>query len=133
MGPGREAMNGEGVEQVAAELGVAPQTLAQIKTLIYNANKEAIDLRADLQRAHLDLGQQLDQDKPDAKKIMQTADQIGAAESKLRKNRLQLLLSVRDLLTPEQRTKLQQILSQRHGMGPRPGGPGWQDGGPHAP
>ena len=106
-------MHPEWIEGVAAELGVSAQAAAQIKTLVYNANKEAIDLKAELERGHLDLKQLMDQDKPDTKKIMQLLDQVGATETKLRKNRVQLLLSVRELLTPDQRAKLQGMMAER--------------------
>jgi len=133
-GMGGPMMHPEFIEGLAAELGVAAPALAQIKTLAYNANKEAIDLRAELERLHLDMRQLMDQDKPDTKKIMQSIDQVGSVETKLRKNRVQLLLSVRELLTPEQRGKLQRVIAERRGNGRGPGGaggPGFDDG-PHA-
>ena len=57
----------------------------------------------------------MDQDTPDEKVIMQQIDKIGAVEIKLRKNRISLLLSVRKLLTPEQRTKLKQLMPEKMG------------------
>jgi Spy/CpxP family protein refolding chaperone len=116
-GPQDAFFAAEEVESLAVQLGVDAKTLQKIKDLVYAANKEAIDLRADLQRGHLDLREMLDQDQPDAAKVMAKVDTLTASEGKMRKNRIQLLLSVRALLTPPQRTQLRQLLMQRRGAG----------------
>jgi len=126
MGPeGGSMLRPEVIDAVGAELGLDAATLKKIKDLSFAANKEAIDVRAELERAHLDLRQMMDETNPDAKKVMKQVEIVGAAETKLRKNRVQLMLSVRELLTPEQRQKLRKILAERrHGPGPE-AGPGF--------
>ncbi len=132
MGPhgglhGREIIDPEMIEHVAGELGVDAKVIGQIKTLTYDANKEAIDIRADMQRAHLELRQLMDEPQPDLKKVMKQVEVVGGIETKLRKNRVQLMLSVHALLTPDQRSKLKGILASRRGprgMGFGPPGEG---------
>jgi Spy/CpxP family protein refolding chaperone len=119
----RDVMNPDVIEALASEVGVDQAVLAKIKTLVYNANREAIDLRAEVQRERLTLRQLLDDPQPDSKKVLKQVENVGAAETKIRKNRVQLILQVRELLTPEQRQKLQHLVAERGGHGR--GGPGW--------
>jgi hypothetical protein len=51
----------------------------------------------------------LSQDTPDQSAVMQQADAIGQAETKLHKHRLGALLEIRGLLTEEQRAELTRI------------------------
>jgi len=118
----RDMMNPDMVEALASEVGVDQPTLAKIKGLVFAANREAIDLRADVQRERLTLRQLLDDTQPDTKKVLKQVETVGAAETKIRKNRVQLILQVRELLTPEQRKKLQHLVTERMGRGH---GPAW--------
>jgi len=114
--PGQmEMFRPEVLEDLADKIGADSQTITKIKDLAYNANKELIDLRAEMDRNQLEMRRLMDLDSPDEKAITSQIDKIGAVEIKLRKNRINLLLSVRKLLTPEQRTKLKQLMPERMG------------------
>jgi Spy/CpxP family protein refolding chaperone len=112
------------IEAAAAELGVNEATLAKIKDLAYKAETDAIAIRAEMQRAELELKRLMDQDKPDTAAVMRQVEQVGAVETRMRKNRTQLLLAVRELLTPEQRARLTRWVDERRGRSAGPGGPG---------
>ncbi len=127
MGPVRDVLDPELLESVAAEIGVDAATVAKIKTLVYGANRDAIDLRAEVQRQRLALRQLLEDERPDVKKVLKQVEAVGSAETSIRKNRVQLILAVRDLLTPEQRQKLQRVMAERRGA-VRGAGPGWWGG-----
>lgn len=123
----RAIIDPEMIESVAADIGVDQPTLAKIKGLVYGANREAIDVRASVARERLTLRELLDAEQPDRNRVLKQVDAIGALETKLRRNRVQLLLSVRELLTPEQRAKLQKVLAERRGPGRGPGRGFWGD------
>jgi Spy/CpxP family protein refolding chaperone len=121
--PGKmEMFRPELLEKLADKIGADTQTVTKIKDLVYNANKQVIDLKAEMERNQLEMRRLMDQEAPDEKVIMQQIDKIGAVEIKLRKNRISLMLSVRKLLTPEQRTKLKELMPEKmgheRGMGP---------------
>ena len=121
--PGQmEMFRPELLENLADKIGADTQTVTKIKDLVYNANKELIGLRAEMDQGHLEMRRLMDQEAPEEKVIMQQIDKIGAVEIKLRKNRISLMLSVRKLLTPEQRTKLKELMPEKmgheRGMGP---------------
>jgi Spy/CpxP family protein refolding chaperone len=110
-----EMFKPEVLEDLADKIGADTQTVTKIKDLAYNSNKELIGLRAEMDQGHLEMRRLMDLDSPDEKMIMSQIDKLGAVEIKLRKNRINLLLSVRKLLTPEQRTKLKQLTPERMG------------------
>jgi Spy/CpxP family protein refolding chaperone len=117
-GPGMGKMfRPEMIDMLASELGVADNVVKQIKDKAYKADQEAIKLRADLDSGRLEMRRLMDEDKPDVAKVMKQVETVGAVETELKKNRIRLLLSVRELLTPEQRKKLQKHMAER--MGPR--------------
>ena len=121
--PGKmEMFRPELLEKLADKIGADTQTVTKIKDLVYHANKELIGFRAEMDQGHLEMRRLMDQEAPDEKVIMQQIDKIGAVEIKLRKNRISLMLSVRKLLTPEQRTKLKELMPEKmgheRGMGP---------------
>lgn len=119
--PGEGALpNPDVIEEVAAQLGLDTNVRGRIKELAYAANREAIELRPELQRGRLDLRHMLDDDRPDQGKVMKQIDVVSAAENKLHKNRVALLLAVRELLTVEQRAELRRLMAARmEERGPR--------------
>lgn len=127
--PAHDQLDPETIAEVASELGIDNKVLEQIRALSYGANRDAIGIRADLQRAQLDLQQWMHESRPDAKKVLPQVDVVGALETKLRKNHVQLALSVGELLTVEQREKLRKIMAARRGP-PRGGHPGMDGGSP---
>jgi Spy/CpxP family protein refolding chaperone len=55
----------------------------------------------------------LEHENPDEAAVMAQADAIGALKTEAQKHRLRTMLQVRALLTPEQRTKLLDMLRAR--------------------
>ena len=84
-GMGRFHMNLEGI---ASELGVDQAVLEKIRNITYKADDEAISIRAELQRAHLQLRRLIEAEKPNTSKIMAAVETEGAIEIKLKKTLL---------------------------------------------
>lgn len=119
--------------QVASDLGLDQGQQSKIRDLFYNSQKEAIDLRAAAQRTELDLRHHMGQDTPDEKAVMKALDAHLAAEAALKRNRVQLMLDVRDVLSVEQWRELLELRASRGRMGGGMGhgggmGPGQQQG-----
>ena len=130
-GPGMGKMfRPEMIDMLATELGVADSVVKQVKDKAYKADQEAIKLRADLDSGRLEMRRLMDEDKPDAAKVMKQIEVVGALETELKKNRIRLLLSVRELLTPDQRKKLEKLMAERSGPRGRGMGPMNDDEGP---
>jgi Spy/CpxP family protein refolding chaperone len=129
-GPGRGGMLG-----ALRALDLSDAQRKQVQDLGERHQRSAIQSRADLQTARLDLRKLMRADTPNRRAIETQIDRIAGLRAGLEKDRTGMLLDVRALLTPEQRKQLE---SWREGRGPgrgtgpglrrAPGGP-WNDRG----
>lgn len=94
------------IAEYAERLGLDQQTLATIRTLVEASRAQAEPLRAELRQAYAQMRALLSQEVPSEAAVMQQADAIGALELAARKQRLQVMLQIRGLLTPAQRQEL---------------------------
>jgi Spy/CpxP family protein refolding chaperone len=77
------------------------------------------DIRSQLRKARQDLRAMLQQDNPAEAQVLAQSEVIGGLETKQHKQALHTLLTIRALLTPEQRASLREAM--------RPHGP-WKQG-----
>jgi Spy/CpxP family protein refolding chaperone len=68
------------------------------------------DIRSQLQKARQDLRAMLRQDTPNNDQVLAQAEVVGGLETEQRKQALHTWLSVRALLTPEQRASLREAM-----------------------
>lgn len=101
------------IEKIAAELGVSASTVRKIKDLAFKSEQQHIKLRAEVDMARLELRRLMDADQPNVGQVMKQVEAVGRVETELKKNRIGLMLAVRGHLSPAQRDKLQQIISER--------------------
>jgi Spy/CpxP family protein refolding chaperone len=94
------------IAEYAERLGLEPQTLATLRTLVEASRAQAETLRLELRQAYAQMRVLLSQEMPSEAAVMQQADAIGALELAARKQRLQAMLQIRALLTPAQRQEL---------------------------
>ena len=112
-GPGRMGFPGEGrlhaglPPAVAARIGVPEDVQAKIQQMAFEANEQLIGLEADLKRAQLEMEKMLASQKPDSNSVLAQVDRVSRAEAEVRKNRLGLMLRIREALGPELWQKLQ--------------------------
>jgi Spy/CpxP family protein refolding chaperone len=92
--------------EYAERLGLDQQTLATIRTLVEASRAQAETLRVELRQAYAQMRALLSQEVPSEAAVMQQADAIGTLELAARKQRLQVMLQIRALLTPAQRQEL---------------------------
>jgi Spy/CpxP family protein refolding chaperone len=71
--------------------------------------RKAIQARADIQLARLDLRKLMEADKPDSKAIEAQIDRIAGLRAGLEKSRMATMLEFRASLTPEQQKKLREL------------------------
>jgi Spy/CpxP family protein refolding chaperone len=102
--------------------------------------EQLIDLRANLQKAELELEPRIRADQPDEGKILAQIDKVAQARAELEKANARYLLAIRNKLTPEQWKQVQEFRAGRRnepqgrgrdGQGPGGQGPGWRQGGPN--
>lgn len=127
-GPGRRHHEPPPIDRIlekhAEELGLDAATLDAVRAIAARAESEDAPLHAALRAEREALHALLREDTPELAAVLRQADAVGAAETALHKHRLQTLLTVRGILTPEQRQGLVRIFEEKRkrmfGDGPPP-------------
>jgi Spy/CpxP family protein refolding chaperone len=97
------------IAQYAERLGLDQETQAAIRTIVEAARVQGKPLRTELRQAYAQMRTLLSQEVPNEAAVMQQADAIGALGLAVRKQRLQVMLQIRALLTPAQRQELMRL------------------------
>lgn len=100
-------------KKVLRELGVDSEQIKKIEELAYRADREKLDIKHELQKAHLDLQHLMSADQPNEAAVFKMIEKISGLELKLKKNRVGLMLKIRKLLTREQWEKLELLQADR--------------------
>jgi Spy/CpxP family protein refolding chaperone len=110
MGHGARFMRGGGFgPMLAKELDLTPQQIEKMKASRDAQQRKAIQARADIQLARLDLRKLMQADKPDSRAIEAQIDKIAGLRAGMEKSRVSAMLDFRASLTPEQQKKLKDL------------------------
>ena len=110
------------------KLALSPDQQKRMDDILQQSRLQLVDLRANVEKQELLMGPMLAANPPDTNKILAQIDHTAQARAELEKANAKMLLSIRNVLTPDQWTKLQterRMRMRRDGM---PGGPGGQGG-----
>ena len=113
MGRGMGGMH-ERWGEIAKELDLTSEQRDKIEAIRDRQERAAIDQRAKLEIAQLDMRKLMRADKLDRGAVLGKFDEISRLRAQLEKGRITSLLDMRDVLTPEQQ---QQLRSLRRGEG----------------
>jgi len=128
---GHRGRRGEfGLARIAAnpemreKLGLTAEQVGKINQQSSEFRKTSIRTRADLEVKRVELGDLMRADNSDRAAIDRKLDEIGAARVAQMKAELHYRLAMREVLTPEQRKKLQKMREEhwQRGFHGRPGG-----------
>jgi Spy/CpxP family protein refolding chaperone len=103
------------IERAAESLGIEAETVSQIKKIMYDGRRTGVDLRANLEKAKIDLHERLNQRSPNRAEVMTSIERLGALKTKAKKHRVGIMLSIRALLTPEQQKGLRKLMKEKRG------------------
>ena len=90
-------------------IGLADEQQDQIREIVYQHARKMIDLKADVDRAGLDLADSVDQQEFDPAPVRAAYAVFQTARHKLENERFEMLLEVRLVLTYEQWRKIEEI------------------------
>jgi len=118
---------------VAKDLNLQADQKQKMDDIFQQNRPKLIDMHAAVQKEESALEPLMNADTPDETKILAQIDKIAQARAELEKSNARMLLSVRQVLTAEQWSKLKAARAQRMAREGRggPGGPG--PGGPPPP
>jgi Spy/CpxP family protein refolding chaperone len=124
---GREMMLGRLLSNpdIRDKIGVTADQAAKIRQQESDFRKIEIRGRADLEVKQIDLRDLMSADKPDRAAIDSKLTEISTARLALEKSAVTFRLNSREALTPDQRSKLRDLMRTRGDKngGPGPGGP----------
>jgi len=106
------------LEEKIDALNVDDATRTALHRAIDEGRVAQDDVRGQLRKARQDMRAMLRQDKPNEAQVLAQSEVIGGLITEQRKQALHTMLTVRALLTPEQRASLREAMRSR---GPWPG------------
>jgi len=116
MGAGFSCLGGPGhFVRMAEKLELTEKQVEDLKALRWNHERTAIEMRAQIETAHVDLKQLLGQESLDFGKIKAKVSQIADMHKKMRLARWTLMEKSHDLLTAEQLEKAKTLRKQGPG------------------
>lgn len=115
MGPGRD---GDGPwmtmeRELLNQVGLTADQKTKIDALNSELQKTVIKQQADMKILRVDLRTEMDKDTIDMTKIEELADKISKGQAELTKMRIMHVAQVESIMTKEQRTKLEQLRTER--------------------
>jgi Spy/CpxP family protein refolding chaperone len=110
------------------KLTLTPDQQKRMDDILQQSRLQLIDLRANVEKQEVLMEPMLAANPPDTNKILAQIDHTAQARAELEKANAKMLLSIRNVLSPDQWTKLQAERRDHRGMrmrhGDMPGGPG---------
>jgi Spy/CpxP family protein refolding chaperone len=107
--------------RVRQYLGLTDDQVARLHTIGVDGEKASVRTRADLELAHIELRELLRADNPDHDAIMQKLDEVNGLRGKTEKQHVEMMLSARGVLTPDQLKKVKAFMEHRGEGGPEHG------------
>jgi hypothetical protein len=89
------------------KLGVPRELAQRVQDASFESNEALIPLEADLKRAQLRLERLLQAPSPDESAILRQVEEVGRAETAVRRNRIGLMVHIKKLLGPDLWQKLE--------------------------
>lgn len=111
-GPSGGPGGGERMLDTLAELGATVEQVDQVKALHFSHRTEMIDVQASVQKAHLALGQSLDNGDDDAT-VLALVEELNKVQGVAMKARFQHLLDVRAILGPELAAQVHDAMQEK--------------------
>ena len=115
------------------KLTLTPDQQKRMDDILQQSRLQLIDLRANVEKQEVLMEPMLAANPPDTNKILAQIDHTAQARAELEKANAKMLLGIRNVLTPDQWTKLQAERQEHRSMrmrrGGMPGGPAGPGGG----
>ena len=113
MGVGRAC----GIMQHADKLDLTAQQKDKIKKIHFEAKKQAIKLKAEIELAQLEVKHMMMADTPKENEILKAVDKLGQLKTKMKMAKIQKKFEVRQVLTKEQLAKWKEMKKKCCGTG----------------
>jgi Spy/CpxP family protein refolding chaperone len=99
--------------ELAGELGISEDQVAQLNETAYALRKRHVELRAKLEVAAMEQARLMSESGIDEQALMAAVEATGAVRTEMAKLRVQQLLAIRNILTEEQRQAIRKYVRSR--------------------
>jgi Spy/CpxP family protein refolding chaperone len=97
----------------AEQLNLATNQVEALKKIHFDTRKQMIALNAEMELAAVKQAELMTAGTPDEAAILKAVEDTGAIRTKIAKMRVQQVLAAKRILTPEQQTKLKELVRER--------------------
>jgi Spy/CpxP family protein refolding chaperone len=112
---GPEMMGGRGMEDFLEDLKLTPDQQTKITDLKFAHQQEILPLKRDLTKKRIELKSELEKESPNKATLEKLTDEISVLQAKVQKSKLNFLLSLKTVLTPEQWQKAKENFLEEKG------------------
>jgi periplasmic protein CpxP/Spy len=116
-------------KKMAKELGLSADQEKQLRESRKSHREAGEELRKGMKEKREAMKAELEKPELDMTRINTIQTEIKDLQGKMDDNRLDGILQVRKILTPDQFKKFGEMIDRRFGKGGKRGGPGWRDPG----
>ena len=110
---------GAWLQRLTDKLDLDDDTRASVRAVIDAGRERTRDVRKELKAARVQMHGLLQANQPDEAEVLAQVERIGTLRTALHKQRMQTMLRVRALLSPEQRATLLEMFKKRRVPGKR--------------
>lgn len=100
-------------EKLAGELALTDSQKLALKEMHFKSKEEGIELNASLEKAALAQAKLMMEDDPDEAAVLKAVEETGRVRTEIAKKRVAYLMQIRRSLTPEQRSRLRDMMRER--------------------
>lgn len=101
------------LEEMSDLVGLSPDQKAKVEEIAYRHQQAGVDIRARMEKAKLDLKQQLDAPTTDEKAAYKALEALEAAHRDGGREKLAMALEMKKVLSPEQWQQAQDLRDER--------------------
>ena len=115
---GHDRMPGgaERIVRMADKLDLTDDQIDRIESLRYDMEMRGIDIKADLEKTRLELKKLMGEEEKDRKEILAQVAAVNEIEGDISIMRVEGMLDINDVLTKEQRERLDELRRKGEGM-----------------
>lgn len=106
-----------GMPNMIAQLDLTPDQVDALKKNRKTKQRKMIDLRAELAKARLDMGEALEEKNPNRNKIQKIAARLGQLHEQKVLHHAESIIYLKSILTEEQREKMEKLMLMQGNRG----------------
>lgn len=101
-----------GNERLVKELNLSPEQKESLKKVRFESREKMIDIEAQLKKGRLLFDQEMENEEVNQDKVMELIEEMGRAQTEMKKISVTQLIEAKKILSPEQREKAKSLIAK---------------------